>query len=348
MKRILSLFLSITMLLSMTAGMDLSAYAAEKTLEMNNCWLSDAITETEDTQYYMIILKNDCHIEILLMHYFGARIQLYNNDISECILNCNDAGGNENNPVTNKISGDLSKGIYYIKITGYLDWSNPTTGKYKLKCSVDHSWSNAVVTKATASKDGKIAATCSVCGETLSTAVIPKASNIKLSKTSYIYNGKVQKPGVTVKDSKGKTLKNGTDYTVSYAKGRKAIGKYAVKVTFKGKYSGSKTLYFTITPKATALSGVAAKSKGFTVKWKKQTSQTTGYQMQYSTDKNFKKNNKTVTVTKNKTTSKTISKLKGKKKYYVRIRTYKTVKVNGKNTKIYSAWSKAKSVTTKK
>ncbi|MGN0521254.1 MAG: hypothetical protein ACI4IQ_01305, partial [Eubacterium sp.] len=73
--------------------------------------------------------------------------------------------------------------------------------------------------------------------------------------------------------------------------------------------------------------------------------QTTGYQIQYSTSSKFTSStSKTVTVTKNSTTSKTISKLTGNKKYYVRIRTYKTV--NGE--KIYSSWSKAKSVTTKK
>ncbi|MGN0522144.1 MAG: fibronectin type III domain-containing protein, partial [Eubacterium sp.] len=77
--------------------------------------------------------------------------------------------------------------------------------------------------------------------------------------------------------------------------------------------------------------------------WKKLTTQTTGYQIQYSTSSKFTKA-KTVTVSKNSTTSKTISKLKANKKYYVRVRTYKTV--DGK--KIYSAWSKAKSVTTKK
>lgn len=74
-----------------------------------------------------------------------------------------------------------------------------------------------------------------------------------------------------------------------------------------------------------------------------------GYQIQYSTSKKFsKKTTKAVTIKNNKTTSKTIKKLKAKKKYYVRIRTYKTVKVNGKNTKVYSSWSKVKTVTTKK
>lgn len=59
--------------------------------------------------------------------------------------------------------------------------------------------------------------------------MIPKASNIKLSKTAYTYNGKVQRPGVTVKNSKGKALKNGTDYKISYPKGMKNVGKYTVK-----------------------------------------------------------------------------------------------------------------------
>ena len=59
------------------------------------------------------------------------------------------------------------------------------------------------------------------------------------------------------------------------------------------------------------------------------------------------KSAKTITVTKNNIVSKNISKLKAKKKYYVRIRTYKTVKVNGKSVKLYSAWSKAKSGLTK-
>ena len=65
-----------------------------------------------------------------------------------------------------------------------------------------------------------------------------------------------------------------------------------------------------------------------------------GYEIQLATDKKFKKNKKTVTIKKQKTT---VKKLKAKKKYYVRVRTYKIV--NGK--KVYSSWSKIKSVKTK-
>ena len=203
------------------------------------------------------------------------------------------------------------------------------------------------VTKATPTANGKIVNYCSVCKKTLSTTVIPKASSIKLKATSLTYNGKVRTPKVIVKDRTGKTLVKNTDYTVSYAKGRKYVGKYAVKITFKGKYSGTKTLYFTIKPKATSISSLKAGSKKFTVKWKKQATQTTGYQVQYSASSKFSKA-KTVTVGKNTTVSKKISKLSGKKKYYVRVRTYKIVKINGKSIRIYSGWSKAKTVTTKK
>ena len=203
------------------------------------------------------------------------------------------------------------------------------------------------VTKATPTANGTIVNYCSVCKKTLSTTVIPKASSIKLKATSLTYNGKVRTPKVIVKDRTGKTLVKNTDYTVSYAKGRKYVGKYAVKITFKGKYSGTKTLYFTIKPKATSISSLKAGSKKFTVKWKKQATQTTGYQVQYSASSKFSKA-KTVTVGKNTTVSKKISKLSGKKKYYVRVRTYKTVKINGKSIRIYSGWSKAKTVTTKK
>ncbi len=100
--------------------------------------------------------------------------------------------------------------------------------------------------------------------------------------------------------------------------------------------------YAAAKPKATSISSVTAKSGAFTVKWKKVKS-VTGYQVQYSTNKKFKKNNKTVKVSKSSKTSKTISKLRAKKKYYVRVRTYK----KGKKKTAYSTWSKSKSVITK-
>lgn len=97
-----------------------------------------------------------------------------------------------------------------------------------------------------------------------------------------------------------------------------------------------------VKPKKTSIKKLSKGKKKFTVTWAK-VSGVKGYQIQYSSDKKLKKNNKSVTVTKQKTTKATVKKLKSKKKYYVRVRTYKTV--NGK--KIYSSWSKVKSVKTK-
>lgn len=170
----------------------------------------------------------------------------------------------------------------------------------------------------------------------------PKAT---LSSTSYTYDGKVKTPLVTVKVGAA-TLKKGTDYTVAYAKGRKNVGAYKVTVIYKGKYSGKKGLTFKINPKGTSVSKATSPKKSqIKVTWKKQTSQTTGYQIQYSASSKFTaKATKTVWVNKNKTTSKTISKLKSKKKYYVRIRTYKTLN----KTKYYSGWKKySKAITVK-
>jgi hypothetical protein len=95
-------------------------------------------------------------------------------------------------------------------------------------------------------------------------------------------------------------------------------------------------------PKSTNTKKIKAAKKAISVIWKK-VSGVKGYQVQVATDKKFKKNKKTVTIKKQKTTKTTVKKLKAKKKYYVRVRTYKIV--NGK--KVYSSWSKVKSVKTK-
>ena len=71
---------------------------------------------------------------------------------------------------------------------------------------------------------------------------------VSLSKTSYTYNGKVQKPSVTVKDSKGNVLKKNTDYTVTYASGCKNAGTYKVTIKMKGNYTGTVTKSFNINP----------------------------------------------------------------------------------------------------
>ena len=262
---------------------------------------------------------------------------------------------------------------------------------------------------------------CTVCKKVLETAEIPALSRISISKASvtlststYAYDGKAKKPGVTVKLNgktlkngtdytasysnntkvgtakvtikgkgnytgsvsktysiknnfkkatvssistkaftgknitqsitvkyNGKTLKNGTDYTVSYSS-NKNIGTATVKVTGKGSYTGTITKTFKINPAKQEIQKLTAKSKAFFVDWAQKGS-ATGYEIQYATNSKFTSAKK-VTITNNKTDTKTISKLSGKKKYYVRVRSYTTVK----GTKYYGAWSASKSVTTKK
>ena len=176
-------------------------------------------------------------------------------------------------------------------------------------------------------------------------------SGMTLKYTAAVYTGKELKPAVTVKakvDGAFVTLKTGSDYTVTY-KNNKNVGKASVTVTGTGDYTGTLTKTFSINPKGTTLAKVTAGKKAFTAKWKKQAlkmsaSVITGYQLQYSTVKTFKSGSKTVTVKGMKKTSKVQKKLKGAKKYYVRIRTYK--KVSG--VTYYSAWSRYKTVKTKK
>ena len=279
-------------------------------------------------------------------------IYVHNDDTQEVIKEVKNIETNNSNPEAyiftdnNTVSVDsLTQVIETIYEEGFYIYTlKGSSFNYKPGKVHTHTFDGGVVNKkATFTADGVKTYTCTSKDAT-KTEAIAKVSNVKLDKTSYTYDGKAKKPTVTVKDSKGKVLKNGTDYTVSYPSGRKNVGKYKVKVTLKGNYTGSKDLEFTIKPKGTSLSKLTAGKKQFNAIWKAQKTQTTGYEVQYSTNKNFKNGNKTVNIKKNKTTSETVKKLKAKKKYFVRIRTYKTI--SGK--KIYSDWSKSKNVTTKK
>ena len=189
-----------------------------------------------------------------------------------------------------------------------------------------------VTTPATLTKDGKIVKTCSKCGDVKTSKISHPV--IKLSATSYIYNGKERKPSVTVTGADGKKIAS-TNYTVSYASGRKNVGKYSVKVTFKGNYSGAKTLSFTIKPAKAAISKAVVGKKQVKVTMSKKPASIGGsaYQVSYR----VKGTSKWKTVT-TKTQSATIKKLTTGKQYQIRARAYK--KVSGKT--YYGAWSKVK------
>ena len=200
--------------------------------------------------------------------------------------------------------------------------------------------------KATLKANGAVIQKCSVCGEENGKTVIYYPKTIALSGTKYTYTGKAVTPKVSVKGSNGKVI-NSKNYTVTYAKGRKAVGRYAVKITFKGNYSGSVTKYFDIVPKGTAFSSVKSpKAKTIAIKWKKQ-SGISGYQVQLATNTAFTKGVKTYNAKASSLNAKISKGIQAKTNYYLRIRTFKTVKYGGKNLVLYSGWSKAVKVKTK-
>ncbi|MDO5156448.1 MAG: fibronectin type III domain-containing protein [Eubacteriales bacterium] len=199
------------------------------------------------------------------------------------------------------------------------------------------------VTKASLTKDGKRETKCLECGKFIKSNIIYAVKNVKLSAIYYTYDGKAKTPKVTVTDSKGNTIA-ASNYTVTYSSDRKNVGKHTVKVTLKGDYSGSKSLTFKVYPPKTKISSVKAGAKAFTVKWAKKSSQVSGYEIQYATSSDFESGAKTMKVTSAKTISKNVKGLKAKTKYYVRIRTFKSIG----STKYYSEWSEKKSVVTKK
>ena len=120
------------------------------------------------------------------------------------------------------------------------------------------------------------------------------------------------------------------------------IGHANITISGMGNYYGSYTADFDIIPAKQTIQKLETRYKGFFVDWAQKGS-ATGYEIQYATNSKFTSAKK-VTITNKNTDTKTNSKLSGKKKYYVRVRSYTTVK----GTKYYGAWSASKSVTTKK
>ncbi len=185
---------------------------------------------------------------------------------------------------------------------------------------------------ASFTEDGILITQCKYCYEQKSRETIAKVSTPKLSDTQYTYDGKVKKPTVTVKDSKGNRLKEGTDYTVKYESGRKAVGEYNVKITLKGNYSGTKTLKFKIVPKVTSKITLSQSTSAIKATWKK-VDGADGYKVYlYKGSKLVA--SKTVSA---KTLSYRFSGLASGTKYTVKVKTYQ--KADGENF-----WSSAKAI----
>lgn len=122
-------------------------------------------------------------------------------------------------------------------------------------------------TPATTLNDGEIKYICKFCNEVTSVEAISAVASISLSRKSYTYNGKAHKPTVTIVDKKGNTLKKNTDYTLTIEDGCILPGKYNIKVTYKGKYSGKQDVSYTIKPETVTKISAKSTSSQITLKW---------------------------------------------------------------------------------
>lgn len=195
-----------------------------------------------------------------------------------------------------------------------------------------------ITKEPTCAETGVLSTVCSICGRTLETKELAKTNNHVFDNNEEfcLVCHKVKNPDytTTTTTTSAPTTQPTTKPTATKAS---KPTKNAKKVS--GNWVDSKY-------KKASISKLSKGKKAITVRWKK-VSTIKGYQIQLATDKKFKKNKKTVTISKQKTTKTTVKKLKAKKKYYVRIRTYKNVKYQGKTIKVYSSWSKVKTIKTK-
>ena len=169
-----------------------------------------------------------------------------------------------------------------------------------------------------------------------------KIASVTVKTPSVAYTGKALTPKLVVKDPAGNTISS-KYYKLKWSN-NKAIGKATVTVTGKSGYTGSKKATFSIVPgKVKSFSSAKSTSKKkLTLKWKSSKG-ATGFEVQVSTDKNFKKSVKKSTIKNVNTVTKTFTGLKSGKKYYARVRGYK--KVSGKT--YYSDWTVSKAVKVK-
>ena len=211
------------------------------------------------------------------------------------------------------------------------------------------------VTQPTYTADGKKEFTCSYCDD----AYTEKLDRLTLGKVSGL---KVKSTGTTKITLSWSAVTGAQSYTVYYSKNGKSwktkttsktsltVEKLSSGTSYRFKVKASAGSFYgaesstvktaTKVKKVTLSSVKSAKAKQLTASWKTANG-ASGYVLEYSTSKKFtSKTTKKVAFKKGTTKKTTVKKLKSKKKYYVRIRAYKTV--NGK--KVYGSYSSVKSI----
>ena len=201
-----------------------------------------------------------------------------------------------------------------------------------------------IITKEpTCAETGVLSTVCDICKRTLETKELAKTNNHVFDNNEEfcLVCHKVKNPNYTTTTTTPTTTTTSAPTTQPTTKPTATKASKPTKNAKKVSGNWVDKKY-----KKASISKLSKGKKAITVRWKK-VSTIKGYQIQLETDNKFKKNKKTVTISKQKTTKATVKKLKAKKKYYVRIRTYKNVKYQGKTIKVYSSWSKVKTVKTK-
>ena len=232
----------------------------------------------------------------------------------------------------------------YDKYFGWGLISFANVYKALTECTDTHSYGEWNYSRtASFARDGTQISRCLDCNY-FRTRTVYRIDKANPDSSTFTYDGSVHIPSVeSFTDRKGRSVSI-AEYGVTYENQESSsVGRYAYTVQLFGDYSGEKTFYYRIVPEGTGIVSLTPKSRGFAVTWEKQQTQTSGYQIRHSESSSMSRS-KTITVKGRSNLSRTVSKLKSKQRYYVQVRTYKTV--NGE--KLCSSWSPKSSVRTRR
>lgn len=350
MKKLFSLILTVLLTMSTLLSFSFNAFANTQD-KADSISLGQTLNETVDsssskTKYSW--LKFDC----LSSNYYDFTVFSSALPPSDVFLTVYDEA---NNVINSNVNSDnqysFVSATYFVSSKTYYFRVECLKGNYSFSASLNihnHNYTN-VFAKAVADDDresrlnGYSKFVCTLCGDEYVSKNIYAPSTVKLSASKFTFSPYGIYPSVAVYDSVGNLI-SPSEYTVTYDDNFKT-GKAWVYVDFVGNnYKGELTSSFIIIPsKPTPTSLKSKKSKQITYYWNKDIN-ASGYEIQYSTSSSFSKSKtKSCIISKNSTKSKTFSSLQKKKKYYVRMRSYKTI--DGKRQ--FTSWSKKLSVKTK-
>ena len=183
----------------------------------------------------------------------------------------------------------------------------------------------------------------------------PLVNRIVLPKKSYTYTTSSKKRSFSLKaKATGGVLSYQSNSKKVTVNGRglvtirkNCVDSAVITVTAKGNGYQTVTARVSVTVKPAKIKGLRVKKgrKKLTIRWRKN-AQASGTEIQYSKSRKFAKKKTKKKTVRASATKLTIKKLKGT--YYVRVRTYARVKVDGRMKTLYSAWTKKKKVKVRK